>query len=31
MAKDPDFIMAGCHIGKYITATVNTEAEQTNI
>jgi hypothetical protein len=31
LAKDPDFIKVECHIGKYITAMVNTEAEQVDI
>ena len=31
LAKDPDFIKVGCHIGKYIMVAVNTEAEQADI
>jgi hypothetical protein len=27
LAKDPDFIKAGFHIGRFVTAAVNTEAE----
>jgi hypothetical protein len=28
---NPDFIQAGFHIGRYITASVNFEAERENI
>jgi hypothetical protein len=31
LAQDPNFIKVECHIGKYITTTVNTEAEQEDI
>jgi hypothetical protein len=31
LAKELDFIKAGCHIGKYITAAMNTEVEQVDI
>jgi hypothetical protein len=31
LAKDPDFIKAGCHIGRYTPAAVNTEAERADI
>jgi hypothetical protein len=31
LAKDPDFIKAGCHIEKYITVVVNSEEEQAEI
>jgi hypothetical protein len=31
LAQDPNFIKVGCHLGKYITAVVNTEAEQADI
>jgi hypothetical protein len=30
-AKDPDFIRARLHIGRFVTTAVNTEAEQANI
>jgi hypothetical protein len=29
--QEPKFIKAGCHLGTFITAIVNTEAEQANI
>jgi hypothetical protein len=31
LAKEPDFIKARCHIGKYITTAVNIEAEEADI
>jgi hypothetical protein len=31
MVKDPNFIKAGCHIGKYIVPAVNTKVEQADI
>jgi hypothetical protein len=31
MAKDPDFIKVGFHIGRYITVVVNIEAERADI
>jgi hypothetical protein len=31
LAKDPDLILVGCHIRKYIMTVVNTEAEQVDI
>jgi hypothetical protein len=31
LAKDPDFIKAEFHIGRFETAAVNTEAEQADI
>jgi hypothetical protein len=31
LAKDPDFIMVGFHIGRFVTAVVNTKAERGDI
>jgi hypothetical protein len=31
LTQDPDFIKVGCHLGKYITFTMNTEEEQEDI
>jgi hypothetical protein len=31
LAKDPDFIKAGFHIGRFITTAVNTEADHADI
>jgi hypothetical protein len=31
LEKDPDFIKTGFHIGRFLTAAVNTEAEQSDI
>jgi hypothetical protein len=31
LAQDPNFIKAGCHLGKYVTTTVNIEAKQVDI
>jgi hypothetical protein len=31
MAQDLDFIKDGCHLVKYITTAMNTEAKQANI
>jgi hypothetical protein len=31
LAKDLDFMKAGFHIGRFVTAAVNTEAERANI
>jgi hypothetical protein len=31
MSKDPDFIKVGFHMGRFVTGTVNTEPEQTDI
>jgi hypothetical protein len=31
LAKDPDFIKVGFHIGRFVTAAVNTEAKHADI
>jgi hypothetical protein len=31
LAQDPNFIKAGCHLGKYVTTTMNIEAKQVDI
>jgi hypothetical protein len=31
LANDPDFMKVGCHIGNYITVTVNTKVKQVDI